>query len=167
MLGNVDDTDTQQQANKYIGVPSTIDCLQGILTIIPMQLLSMHIAQLRGCDVRLVWTNDPQYISIDTCRLTRVPVLLCMLSFLYSCVCSLLLLFSVVWISSWQRHWWKPIKYGPRKNWEFQEKYHLHCFQISCWIMYYVKIRVVIGLLSSFAMGMWFWWNQFCPVCSA
>ncbi|XP_078319825.1 glutamine--fructose-6-phosphate aminotransferase [isomerizing] 2-like isoform X10 [Crassostrea virginica] len=51
VLGNVDDTDTQQQANKYIGVPSTIDCLQGILTIIPMQLLSMHIAQLRGCDV--------------------------------------------------------------------------------------------------------------------
>lgn len=51
VLGNTDDKETQQQVNKYIGVPSTIDCLQGILTIIPMQLLSMHIAQLRGCDV--------------------------------------------------------------------------------------------------------------------
>ncbi|XP_052685330.1 glutamine--fructose-6-phosphate aminotransferase [isomerizing] 1-like isoform X1 [Crassostrea angulata] len=51
VLGNNDDKETQQQVNKYIGVPSTIDCLQGILTIIPMQLLSMHIAQLRGCDV--------------------------------------------------------------------------------------------------------------------
>ncbi|XP_062589537.1 glutamine--fructose-6-phosphate aminotransferase [isomerizing] 1-like isoform X4 [Saccostrea cucullata] len=51
VLGNTDDKETQQQANKFIGVPSTIDCLQGILTIIPMQLLSMHIAQLRGCDV--------------------------------------------------------------------------------------------------------------------
>jgi len=27
------------------------DCLQGILTIIPMQLLSLHIAELRKCDV--------------------------------------------------------------------------------------------------------------------
>ncbi|XP_048758308.2 glutamine--fructose-6-phosphate aminotransferase [isomerizing] 1-like isoform X4 [Ostrea edulis] len=51
VLGITDDNETRQQANKFIGVPSTIDCLQGILTIIPMQLISMHIAQLRGCDV--------------------------------------------------------------------------------------------------------------------
>ncbi|XP_059175859.1 glutamine--fructose-6-phosphate aminotransferase [isomerizing] 1-like isoform X2 [Physella acuta] len=32
-------------------VPQTIDCLQGILTVIPMQLLSMHIAELKNLDV--------------------------------------------------------------------------------------------------------------------
>jgi len=32
-------------------VPHTVDCLQGILTVIPMQLLSFHIAVLRGYDV--------------------------------------------------------------------------------------------------------------------
>ena len=35
-----------------------------------------------------------------------------------------------------------------------KKNYYLHCFQISCWIMYHVKIWVVIGLLSSVAMGM-------------
>ncbi|KAK3090657.1 hypothetical protein FSP39_013430 [Pinctada imbricata] len=52
IVGNIDDKETQNQATKFIGVPLTIDALQGILTIIPMQLLSMHIAQLRGCDGR-------------------------------------------------------------------------------------------------------------------
>lgn len=33
-------------------VPHTVDCLQGVLTVIPMQLLSFHIAVLRGYDVR-------------------------------------------------------------------------------------------------------------------
>lgn len=33
-------------------VPQTVDCLQGVLTVIPMQLLSFHIAVLRGYDVR-------------------------------------------------------------------------------------------------------------------
>ncbi|KAH9495315.1 Glucosamine--fructose-6-phosphate aminotransferase 1 [Bulinus truncatus] len=36
---------------RSIEVPKTIDCLQGILTVIPMQLLSMHIAELRNLDV--------------------------------------------------------------------------------------------------------------------
>ncbi|CAG8716213.1 19762_t:CDS:2, partial [Gigaspora rosea] len=34
-----------------IRVPQTVDCLQGILTIIPLQLLSYHLAVLRGIDV--------------------------------------------------------------------------------------------------------------------
>lgn len=45
------DTETQSFASKYIEVPHTVDCLQGILTVIPMQLLSYHIAVLRGCNV--------------------------------------------------------------------------------------------------------------------
>lgn len=45
------DTETQSFASKYIEVPHTVDCLQGILTVIPMQLLSYHIAVLKGCNV--------------------------------------------------------------------------------------------------------------------
>jgi len=45
------DIETQKYASKFIEVPHTVDCLQGILTVIPMQLLSYHIAVLRGCNV--------------------------------------------------------------------------------------------------------------------
>jgi len=41
-------------AHKTIEVPHQVDCLQGILTIIPMQLLSLHIAELRNCDVSAI-----------------------------------------------------------------------------------------------------------------
>ncbi|VDD94809.1 unnamed protein product [Enterobius vermicularis] len=34
-----------------IRVPKTVDCLQGILTVIPLQLLSYHIAELNGLNV--------------------------------------------------------------------------------------------------------------------
>jgi glucosamine--fructose-6-phosphate aminotransferase (isomerizing) len=36
---------------KTIVVPGTVDCLQGILNIIPLQLLSYHLAILNGFDV--------------------------------------------------------------------------------------------------------------------
>jgi glucosamine--fructose-6-phosphate aminotransferase (isomerizing) len=36
---------------KQIPVPQTVDCLQGILTIIPLQLLSYHLAVIGGVDV--------------------------------------------------------------------------------------------------------------------
>ncbi|XP_014244605.1 glutamine--fructose-6-phosphate aminotransferase [isomerizing] 2-like isoform X3 [Cimex lectularius] len=45
------DTETQSFASRIIEVPHTVDCLQGILTVIPMQLLSFHLAVLRGCNV--------------------------------------------------------------------------------------------------------------------
>ncbi|XP_073985836.1 glutamine--fructose-6-phosphate aminotransferase [isomerizing] 2-like isoform X2 [Rhodnius prolixus] len=45
------DLETQGFASRTIEVPHTVDCLQGILTVIPMQLLSYHIAVLRGCNV--------------------------------------------------------------------------------------------------------------------
>lgn len=45
------DRETQSFSNSCIEIPHTVDCLQGILTVIPMQLLSYHIAVLRGCNV--------------------------------------------------------------------------------------------------------------------
>ena len=34
-----------------IHVPQSVDCLQSVLTVIPLQLLSYHLACLRGHDV--------------------------------------------------------------------------------------------------------------------
>ncbi|EDV28821.1 uncharacterized protein TRIADDRAFT_49689 [Trichoplax adhaerens] len=45
------DTATAKEAFKAIEIPETIDCLQGILSIIPLQLLAFHVATLRGFDV--------------------------------------------------------------------------------------------------------------------
>ncbi|KAI0035444.1 hypothetical protein K488DRAFT_76593 [Vararia minispora EC-137] len=36
---------------KTIRVPQTVDCLQGLLNVIPLQLLSYHLAVMRGFDV--------------------------------------------------------------------------------------------------------------------
>lgn len=46
-----DDDDTVSMSYKSLQVPGTVDCLQGILTVIPLQLLSYHIAVLRGYNV--------------------------------------------------------------------------------------------------------------------
>lgn len=51
MICETGDSVTQSYATRYLEVPHTVDCLQGILTVIPMQLLSYHIAVLRGCNV--------------------------------------------------------------------------------------------------------------------
>uniref|UniRef100_A0A8B9HS23 glutamine--fructose-6-phosphate transaminase (isomerizing) n=1 Tax=Astyanax mexicanus TaxID=7994 RepID=A0A8B9HS23_ASTMX len=46
-----DDPDISKMAYKTIELPHTVDCLQGILCVIPMQLMSFHLAVLRGYDV--------------------------------------------------------------------------------------------------------------------
>jgi len=46
-----DDDDSISPKMKTIRVPRTIDCLQGILNIVPLQLLSYHLAILNGFDV--------------------------------------------------------------------------------------------------------------------
>uniref|UniRef100_U5ELS3 glutamine--fructose-6-phosphate transaminase (isomerizing) n=1 Tax=Corethrella appendiculata TaxID=1370023 RepID=U5ELS3_9DIPT len=51
VICEIGDNETKQFASKALEVPRTVDCLQGILTVIPMQLLSYHIAVLRGCNV--------------------------------------------------------------------------------------------------------------------
>ncbi|KAJ2499771.1 glutamine--fructose-6-phosphate transaminase (isomerizing) [Coemansia sp. RSA 1972] len=43
---NIDDA-----VSRTIRIPHTVDCLQGILAIIPLQLLSYHMATLNGVDV--------------------------------------------------------------------------------------------------------------------
>ena len=45
------DIETMKHAFKSLEIPHVVDCLQGILTVIPLQLLSYHIAVLRGCNV--------------------------------------------------------------------------------------------------------------------
>lgn len=42
--------DIKHKYQKSIGVPSTIDCLQGLLTVIPFQLVSYKLALKRGLD---------------------------------------------------------------------------------------------------------------------
>uniref|UniRef100_A0A8C2ZUI1 glutamine--fructose-6-phosphate transaminase (isomerizing) n=1 Tax=Cyclopterus lumpus TaxID=8103 RepID=A0A8C2ZUI1_CYCLU len=46
-----DDPEISQMAYHTIELPHTVDCLQGILSVIPLQLLSFHLAVLRGYDV--------------------------------------------------------------------------------------------------------------------
>ena len=36
---------------RIISVPTTVDCLQGIINIVPLQLFSYHLTVLRGYDV--------------------------------------------------------------------------------------------------------------------
>ncbi|XP_036773722.2 glutamine--fructose-6-phosphate aminotransferase [isomerizing] 2 isoform X5 [Manis pentadactyla] len=51
ILCSKDDTESSKFAYKTIELPHTVDCLQGILSVIPLQLLSFHLAVLRGYDV--------------------------------------------------------------------------------------------------------------------
>jgi glucosamine--fructose-6-phosphate aminotransferase (isomerizing) len=45
------DKEIGHKADDVIFVPRTLDCLQPLLTVVPLQLLAYHIAVLRGCDV--------------------------------------------------------------------------------------------------------------------
>jgi len=45
------DAETAHWAEHVLEVPRAVDALQGVLTVIPLQLLSYHLAVLRGCNV--------------------------------------------------------------------------------------------------------------------
>jgi len=45
------DEETAKWSEHVLTIPRSVDALQGILTVIPMQLLSYHLAVLRGCNV--------------------------------------------------------------------------------------------------------------------
>jgi glucosamine--fructose-6-phosphate aminotransferase (isomerizing) len=45
------DTEISRKADDVIYIPKTVDILQPLLTVVPLQLLAYHIAVLRGCDV--------------------------------------------------------------------------------------------------------------------
>ncbi|KAJ8276307.1 hypothetical protein COCON_G00080590 [Conger conger] len=51
ILCSQDDAEALGNAHKTIELPETVDCLQGILSVIPLQLMSFHLAVLRGFDV--------------------------------------------------------------------------------------------------------------------
>jgi len=51
VICNKDDMEPQKFASKVFEVPKTVDCLSGLLTVIPLQMLSYHVAVLRGCNV--------------------------------------------------------------------------------------------------------------------
>lgn len=39
-----------RKADAVLYVPRTLDCLQPLLTVLPLQILAYHMAVLRGCD---------------------------------------------------------------------------------------------------------------------
>ncbi len=43
--------DIEKQADKVIYIPDCMDEVTPLLSVVPLQLLSYHIAVLRGCDV--------------------------------------------------------------------------------------------------------------------
>jgi glutamine---fructose-6-phosphate transaminase (isomerizing) len=45
------DDEIGKKADDVIHVPATLECLQPLLTVVPLQLLAYHIAVMRGCDV--------------------------------------------------------------------------------------------------------------------
>lgn len=51
LICNDSDTEILSLGHRTIAIPKTVDCLQGILSVIPLQLLSYQIAVLRGYDV--------------------------------------------------------------------------------------------------------------------
>jgi len=45
------DKEIGHKADDVLYIPRTLDCLQPLLTVVPLQLLAYHIAVIRGCDV--------------------------------------------------------------------------------------------------------------------
>ena len=45
------DEEVAERADEVIYVPQVAECLQPLVTVVPLQLLAYHIALLRGCDV--------------------------------------------------------------------------------------------------------------------
>jgi glutamine---fructose-6-phosphate transaminase (isomerizing) len=50
-LATEGDEELRKKADDVIYVPDSLECLQPLLTVVPLQLLAYHIAVLRGCDV--------------------------------------------------------------------------------------------------------------------
>lgn len=61
------DLEVQQMVGeKYaISLPNTVDCLQGILNVIPLQLLAYHIAKNRGLSVDAEANKGKDHCSDD------------------------------------------------------------------------------------------------------
>lgn len=46
-----EDDDDIPTGFRTIRVPKTVDCLQGLINVVPLQLVAYHLAVLRGFDV--------------------------------------------------------------------------------------------------------------------
>lgn len=53
VICNPEDEDIAQVAYKMIEVPETVDCIQGVLSVIPLQLLAFHLATKKGLNVSI------------------------------------------------------------------------------------------------------------------
>jgi glutamine---fructose-6-phosphate transaminase (isomerizing) len=51
VVGTEGDHELRKHSEHVIEVPHTMDCLQPLLTVIPLQLMAYHAAVLRGCNV--------------------------------------------------------------------------------------------------------------------
>ena len=51
LICNQDDPETAANSPCCILTPRTVDCLQGIVSVVPLQLLSLHIAEMKKLDV--------------------------------------------------------------------------------------------------------------------
>ena len=51
LLCEEDDEESKKYTDRHLEIPHTVDCLTGMLTVIPLQLMSFHIARLKGLDV--------------------------------------------------------------------------------------------------------------------
>ena len=45
------DKEMARKADDVLFIPQTLECLQPLLSVVPLQLLAYYIAVLRGCDV--------------------------------------------------------------------------------------------------------------------
>uniref|UniRef100_A0A8C1Q934 glutamine--fructose-6-phosphate transaminase (isomerizing) n=1 Tax=Cyprinus carpio TaxID=7962 RepID=A0A8C1Q934_CYPCA len=64
-----EDNETINNSSRTIKVPHCVDCLQGILSVIPLQLLSFHLAVLRGFDVSLLHARFHHFLTSLMCIL--------------------------------------------------------------------------------------------------
>lgn len=51
IICNKGDTESSKFGEHVLEIPQTVDCLQGLLAVIPLQLISYHVAVLKGCNV--------------------------------------------------------------------------------------------------------------------
>jgi glucosamine--fructose-6-phosphate aminotransferase (isomerizing) len=50
-IATAGDREIRKKVDDVIYIPPTLDCLQPLLTVLPLQLFAYHVALLRGCDV--------------------------------------------------------------------------------------------------------------------
>ena len=51
ITNNEPDAHLKELSKAIFEIPHTVDCLQTILAVVPLQLLSFHVARMKGLDV--------------------------------------------------------------------------------------------------------------------